>query len=224
MSIIFLFMVTFLILKFEGGKNLLWHSDKIALLSWFKIENVSKWFFYIDTAGRFVKLGINFIFFIGNWSSGEFKEPHGMLSIYFWACLKDICWGCRRPEQSFTHSVHPWTLRKSSCLLSHCCLSPMRDLWMPPCVPWNNVFQEISRGRKSQFNVILRDLAIFVEFTTFQHFQYSPWQKSKTLALHSLEISMLDSKTSRIYHRYQLLISCCSKKKIVWAVNQSKKM
>lgn len=36
-------------------------------------------YIYIDKAGRFVKLGINFVFFIENWSSGEFKEPHGIL-------------------------------------------------------------------------------------------------------------------------------------------------
>lgn len=127
-------------------------------------------FFYIDTAGRFVKLGINFIFFIENWSSGDFKEPRGMLSIYFWACLNDICWGCRRPEQSFTHSVHHWTICSSSCLLSYSCPSHTRDLWMSPCIPQSNVFQQISRGRKLQVDVILRDLAIFVEFTTFSIF------------------------------------------------------
>lgn len=171
MSTVFLSMINFLIMKFEGEKNLLWHSDKIALLSRFKTENVSKWiFFYIDTAGRFVKLGINFIFFIENWLSGDFKEPHGMLSIYFWACLKDICWGCRRPEQSFTHSVHHWTLCTSGCLLSRCCPSHTRDLWMSPCIPQSNVFQEISRDRKLKVDVILRDLAIFVEFTTFSIF------------------------------------------------------
>lgn len=162
-------MINFLILKFETGKKSpFWHSDKIAFLSGFKTENISKLIiFYIDTAGRFVKLGIIFIFYFE--IKGEFKESHGMLSVNFWACLKDICWGFRRPEQSFTHSVPHWTLHMhlSAFMLLFLTHEGFVNISMystKQCLPGSLKKQKIAGWCH------LRDLAICVEMSTFSTF------------------------------------------------------
>lgn len=165
MTIVFLLMINFVIWNLREEKI---HFNIVVKLLFYlglklRLSLNGFFFFNVDTAGRFVKLGINFIFFIENWSSGEFKEPHGMLWIYFWARLRDICWGCRRPVQSFTYSVHHWTLHfqlSAFTLLSltHKGFVNVSMYSVKQSLPGNLKRQKIAGWCH------LRDLAVFIEF------------------------------------------------------------